>query len=649
MNDNNARKTRLLEDLDNVRKRIGELEAAEIRSSEAEKDLRNRVERFRLAVENSQVGVFVVGVQGHFQYLNSFLIKRLGFPTLENARETIAWAFPPFVASGIAERLKKCLEVRKQASFESMLDSQKDDLLHVYLNPMFDPDGSISGVLGVMTQFVSQKGQVEKVKTELELETGMHKLLAGLVGYKDFDAALEITLATLGELTGADRTHLFLLYENDTMLDNTHEWCAKDVSSALDQLQNLPVARFSDWMKALSKEPVLKTSSEKGQPDFLENLGIRSSLVTAVHIKDKIAGFLAFSAGKADKEWSDRDAVYLKEIERIIGGFMDRKLEDDALKDRDERLQRLIQAGSEGLLIIDREQVVDGNPMVEALLGWKSSEFIGKPLTDLVEEPDRRAVSENLAQAGSLPFEAQLRRKDGPPLAAELLVRKLSFQDTEQRALTFRDVSSRAAKKETGRKSLAQIKEALYGSIQALAASVALRDPFAAGHVQAVTKLACAIAGKLNLPENRIEGLRIAALVHDIGKIAVPSEILSKPGRLSDAERLLIQDHPGTGYEILKDIDFPWPVARIVHQHHERMDGSGYPEGISGQEIMLEARILAVADTVEAILSPRSSRPAGELKQAVEELSVQKGRLYDADVARAAIEIITAQGFSLKV
>ncbi|MFO7785966.1 MAG: HD-GYP domain-containing protein [Thermodesulfobacteriota bacterium] len=194
----------------------------------------------------------------------------------------------------------------------------------------------------------------------------------------------------------------------------------------------------------------------------------------------------------------------------------------------------------------------------------------------------------------------------------------------------------------------AKLQETLDGVIKVIAHIVESKDPYTAGHQRRVAELACAIAHEMELSEERIKGIRMAATIHDIGKVSVPSEILSKPGRLTDMEFGLIKAHPQMGYEILKGVDFPWPVAEIAYQHHERMDGSGYPRGIKGDEILPEARIIAVADVVEAMASHRPYRPALGIEAALEEISQNKGNAYDPVVADACLEVFTKGEFTFK-
>ncbi len=183
-----------------------------------------------------------------------------------------------------------------------------------------------------------------------------------------------------------------------------------------------------------------------------------------------------------------------------------------------------------------------------------------------------------------------------------------------------------------------KLQRALDGTIRAMMLTVEIRDPYTAGHQRRVAQLASAIARERGFPENRITGIRLGGMIHDLGKLAVPAEILVKPSRLSENEFKLIQEHPRIGYNILKSVEFPWPLADMAHQHHERMDGSGYPRGLHGGEILEEALILAVADVVEAMASHRPYRPALGVDAALEEIRRGRGERYDpraSDACRA--------------
>ncbi|OYY73743.1 MAG: two-component system response regulator [Gammaproteobacteria bacterium 28-57-27] len=182
--------------------------------------------------------------------------------------------------------------------------------------------------------------------------------------------------------------------------------------------------------------------------------------------------------------------------------------------------------------------------------------------------------------------------------------------------------------------------------ITALGATVEARDPYTAGHQRRVAHLAVEIARELQWPEDQIEGLYLASVVHDFGKIRIPAEILSKPGRLSELEFAFIKQHPETGYEILKSVDFPWPIAQAVLQHHERLDGSGYPYGLKEDEILAEAKVLSVADVVEAMTSHRPYRAALGLDAALDEITRHRGVLYDSRVVDACLRVFREKGYA---
>ena len=194
--------------------------------------------------------------------------------------------------------------------------------------------------------------------------------------------------------------------------------------------------------------------------------------------------------------------------------------------------------------------------------------------------------------------------------------------------------------------SLTGLKNLIEDTVGALASALEQRDPYIAGRQNRVGDLACAIAREMGLPEERIEVLRLAAFVHDIGKVGIPAELLAKPGKLTPVEMSLIKVHCRVGFDILNTIEFPWPLAEMVLQHHERVNGSGYPLGLKGPMIRLEARILAVADVVEAMSSHRPYRPALELSATLEEISKNRGVLYDGEVVDACLRLFREKGFS---
>ncbi|MHC1699527.1 MAG: HD domain-containing phosphohydrolase [Humidesulfovibrio sp.] len=218
--------------------------------------------------------------------------------------------------------------------------------------------------------------------------------------------------------------------------------------------------------------------------------------------------------------------------------------------------------------------------------------------------------------------------------------------DFRGRVMVLRNVALRKQAEEELRESMQALRTAFRQTVRALASMAEKRDPYTAGHQQRVARLACAIGRELGLTPDALEGLEVAGTLHDVGKVYVPAEILAKPARLSHMEMGIMKSHSEVGFEILREVNFPWPVARCVLEHHERMDGSGYPGGLKGAEISREARILAVADVVEAMSSHRPYRAALGLNLALAEIRAGRGRLYDAESVDACLGLMDGGGFT---
>ena len=227
----------------------------------------------------------------------------------------------------------------------------------------------------------------------------------------------------------------------------------------------------------------------------------------------------------------------------------------------------------------------------------------------------------------------------------ETLVEKRAAELVESNKLLKREIETRKHVQDELEQSLQNLKKGLDSTVQAIAMTVEKRDPYTSGHQMRVAALTRAIAGTIGLADDQAEGAYMAASLHDIGKIALPAEILSKPIRLTEIEISLIQAHAQTGYDILKGIEFPWPIADIIIQHHERMDGSGYPQGLASDSILIEARIIGVADVVETMSSHRPYRPSMGIEKALAEITQNSGTLYDPEVVTACLNIFSERNF----
>ncbi len=271
-------------------------------------------------------------------------------------------------------------------------------------------------------------------------------------------------------------------------------------------------------------------------------------------------------------------------------------------------------------------------------------ELDGIELTRKIHEGHRADVIVMTGYAGGLTYERVIEIGASDFVQKPLSPRELMIRVKRVLRERYLLEEQRNADRELA-ESFQRLRRALTQTVSALTSAVEMRDPYTSGHQRRVAQLACGIGAEMGYGEDRLDGLRIAGLLHDMGKISIPAEILSKPGRLTDSEFTLLKDHPVIGYEILKGIEFHWPVAEIMLQHHERLDGSGYPRGLAGDEILPDARILAVADVVEAMSSHRPYRPALGIEVALAEIEKNRGRLYDPEVVDACLLLVREKGF----
>ncbi|MCE5211265.1 MAG: HD domain-containing protein, partial [Deltaproteobacteria bacterium] len=249
---------------------------------------------------------------------------------------------------------------------------------------------------------------------------------------------------------------------------------------------------------------------------------------------------------------------------------------------------------------------------------------------------------------GPSEYEISIIRKDGMIRHVNALRKEIFWNGRKEFQIIYQDITERREAEEKLKRTMNSLRKSIGTTIQVLGTASEARDPYTAGHQKRVADLARAIATEMRLPYETIEGIRMTGAIHDIGKISIPSEILCKPTVLTELEFSLVKSHCQYSYEIIKDVESPWPLADIVYQHHERIDGSGYPQGLKGENILIEARILAIADVVEAMISYRPYRPALGLDIALMEIENNAGILYDLNAAKACLKLFRENGFRLE-
>jgi PAS domain S-box-containing protein len=304
--------------------------------------------------------------------------------------------------------------------------------------------------------------------------------------------------------------------------------------------------------------------------------------------------------------------------------------------------------------IMQGPRVLFVNKAFSQLFGYSLEEARRVPTTDLFAPEHRVFVESNImARSQRIDPGAGLEmlglRKDGTVFEMSVQVGLIELPKIDVAIGFFNDLTLFKRMELEAHRNKDKYKAALNGIVQISASLFEQRDPYTAGHERRVTDLACLIGIDLGLDDEAIEGLRIASTLHDIGKVSIPMDILNKPGKLSSTEFRLIKEHPQTGHNILSQVDFPWTIASIVLQHHERIDGSGYPAGLKGKGICLEARIIGIADVVEAMSSHRPYRPSLGIDAALDEIRQNKGSLYEPEIVDACLKIFKENRYDLPV
>ena len=349
-------------------------------------------------------------------------------------------------------------------------------------------------------------------------------------------------------------------------------------------------------------------------------------------------------------------------LSRAINYALERFRVVEELRASEERNRSITDLASDAIVCTDEDhKIITWNLAARKIFGYEKEKILNKHISSFIfrkpQEPELKpalfkiAIEEMLTLGASQ--EVSSMTEDGSEIPIEVSISKWKnsgryFYTYIMRDITERKIAEKRINKtlsdlqiahENLNKSYEHVNRTIEDSIRTIAKTIEVRDPYTSGHQKRVSELAVQIAHEMDLKDNVIKAIEMAAEIHDLGKIQIPSEILSKPGGLNYLEFNLIKNHPYVGAELLKHTDFPWPLAEIIYQHHERIDGSGYPRGLKGDEIMIEAKIIAVADVVEAMSSHRPYRPALGIDRAIQEITEKSGQLYDKKVVDACKKV----------
>ena|GEM_PF-388357 len=577
---------------------------------QAEEALRESEKRYRLLAENISDVIWVVDLEIRPVFFTPSIFGLLGYTVEEIMSKRVEDIVLPNSLQVARDHLALCLanQTKEDSQVETLeLQMKRNDGAVIWVESthglVWDEDGHPTEVMGVMRD-ISKRKQAEELFQALSVSspTGI---------YIVSDRRFEFVNPELQSYLGYADNEILGKESLDFVFDEDKE------QAKAKAVQMLKGERTSPYeYRIVTKNGKIKWVMET---------------VTSIQYRGKRS---------------------------VLGNLMDathRKEAEQALKESEERFRDLVETTSDLVWEVDENgRYSYVSPRIEQILGYRPDEIVGKTPFDLMPFKEANRVAKTFAQAitskQAIKFlENTNLHKNGDSVVLES--NGVPFFDEKGEIRGYRgidrDITERKRAEEQLQQSFQKLEKTLDGVIMAITSMVETRDRYTAGHQRRVTRLACAIAEEMGLSEDQIQMIRMAGLLHDLGKLFIPTEILCKPGQLTEIETAIIKTHPQAGYDILKNIEFPWPIAQIVAQHHERLDGSGYPLGLSGEEIHPEARILAVSDVVEAMSSHRPYRPALGLDKALREIVHNKGTFYDPDVVDACVRLFVDRKFRL--
>jgi PAS domain S-box-containing protein/putative nucleotidyltransferase with HDIG domain len=592
-----------------LKKRIKEIEQSESDRRQSVAALRESEKKYRLIAENTADLIMILDMNMRFTYISPAVTRLRGFTVEEAMRQTLNQVLTPESLGLVQTVFENAMEREAGGSNDSniirMLELEyyrKDGSIvwmEVSLSFLRDRDSKPEGILVVSRDIAERK----------EAEEEMQKL-ASIVKHSN----------ELVSLTDPEGNMVFLNEAGRRML-------------------GIEPARVAE-----------KTIMDI-IPDNLQPM-VRTEVLSTLRKGGSWEGDLQYRNLKTG-ELTDVYAVIYAIINSFSGApryFANVSLDTTERKRMEENYRSIFDNAQEGIYRTTPEgRFALANRAMARILGYDSPEELIESVTDIpgqlyVHPEERSKTLELLNCEGSVKdAEVQWKRKDGCTIWVYRTMR--AVRDEKGNILYLEglvtDITDR-------KNSVEKLRKALVGTVQAIASLVESKDPYTAGHQRRVADLAATIAEEMGLTPELIEGLRMAGIIHDIGKVSVPSDILNMPRKLTDMEFGLIKTHAKSGYEIVKDIEFPWPIARMILEHHERINGSGYPNGLTGDKLLLESRILAVADVVEAMATHRPYRPALSLDAAMDEITKNRGVIYDPDAVDACLKLFREQGYTIK-
>lgn len=530
-----------------------------------------------------------------------------------------------------------------------------------------DAGGKVTTVRGTVADITERKHAELHIRSLTRLYAALGDANAAVIHCRTEQELFQRLCEVVVDLAGLDLAWIGLTD------DGGHIRPAASHGSGLDYLDGIEVTVHADdphgrghtgtavrenravWIDHFSSSEITAPWRQRAA-----TYGWLSSAALPIRRLGKTVGALTFYSKKPGGWHDEQIRNLLERIAEAINLALDKfaaaaeaETSRRVLAESEQRFRTLVEQSIAGAFIIQDDRFIYANPRLAEILGYASGEeLIGLKPRDTVAARDQAMTDARMLEFGSsdahsLALSFTALRRDGSTVEIGVSMSKAVYQQRPAMIGLMQDISDKKVAEDQIRRYSRQLEHAFMQMVALATTLSEMRDAYTAGHEKRVAEISVAIGREMGLPDDRIEGLRVGGYLHDVGKVSIPTEILSKPGRLSPVEMELIRTHAQAGYDVLKDIEFPWPVAQIALQHHERIDGSGYPKGLKGDDIILEARITAIADVVESMATHRPYRPALGLDKALAEIERGSGSLYDPLVAEACLRLFREKGYQL--
>jgi len=618
MNDQSKTKQVLIQELALLRQRIKEMERLESEYQQTEEALKESEEKYRNLIVTTSEGFWFLDSDKKTIDVNQSLCDMLGY-----SRSEMIGKMPfDFVNDESLKIFKEqVLQITStlHRTYEIILKKKNGINLPTIFNAtsLIDKKGKSAGSFAFVTDITDRKQKEgELLKTSERLQLAID---AGEHGFWDWNL---------------DTNDIYFSPSYYTMLGYDPG--------------ELPM-KLETWINLMHPD------DKKTVVPKVENC-VKNALTYEVEFRLKTKdGDWKWISGKGKSFKKDIDGIPHRAFGVHID-ITDQRRAEEKLRESEANYKQLFDNAPSGIYQVDFRtgKLIKANDVFCEYFGCSQEEITSISPYDIMTEESKKRFFERLNKmvlGEEVPEnpEYEIIERDGKGVWVKLTT-KYNY-DSEGLAganVVVHDIDDLKRAEEHLQETLEHLREAFGVTIQVMVSAIEVRDPYTAGHQIRVADLARTIATEMGLPQEKIDGIRMAGSIHDIGKLSIPAEILSKPTRLSDIEFSLIKEHSRKGYEMLKDVESPWPLAEIVYQHHERMDGSGYPRNLKGDEILMEARIMAVADVVEAMASHRPYRPGLGIGAALKEIEDNRGVLYDADVADVCLRLFREKVYQFK-